>query len=97
MDIHKKFKHAIKRNFYFGPAIIFSIMISIQSQCLLDCDLLNGGMLLISFVLHLCTQFQIAWVTIPQMPVDWTCAKGLKVMRQDKYVWFRPHYGSHFN
>lgn len=31
------------------------------------------------------------------MLVDWTCEKGLKVMRQDKHVWFRPHHNSHLN
>lgn len=31
------------------------------------------------------------------MLVDWTPEKELKVMRQGKDVWFRPHYSSHIN
>lgn len=31
------------------------------------------------------------------MLVDLTDEKGLKVMRQDKYVWLRPHHSSHLN
>lgn len=31
------------------------------------------------------------------MLVDWTREKELKVIRQDKYVWFRPHHSSHLN
>lgn len=36
-------------------------------------------------------------MTTPWMLVDLTDEKGLKVMRQDKYVWLRPHQSSHLN